>query len=130
MRHLLDVNVLLALAHGAHPDHGKASSWFAACPSEDQFATCSITEIGFLRVSLNARLITDFSAARAVLAGLLSSPRFIRFNDDLGHESLPGYVKRSSEITDGHLLALAWRHQASLATMDTGIPGALLINQS
>jgi hypothetical protein len=31
------------------------------------------------------------------------------------------------QTTDGHLLELARTHQAQLATLDTGIPGALLI---
>jgi hypothetical protein len=36
-------------------------------------------------------------------------------------------VTKSTQTTDGHLLELARTHQAQLATLDTGIPGALLI---
>jgi predicted nucleic acid-binding protein len=32
-----------------------------------------------------------------------------------------------NKLTDGHLLELARHHGAKLATLDTGIPGALLI---
>ncbi|HSI08596.1 MAG TPA: hypothetical protein VK985_08390 [Rariglobus sp.] len=62
-----------------------------------------------------------------MLAGLLSSPRFSRLNDDLGFDTLPAYVTKSADITDGHLLALALRHHAKLATLDTGIPSAEFI---
>jgi toxin-antitoxin system PIN domain toxin len=127
MRHLLDVNVLLALGHGAHPDHEKARQWFASLPATDGLASCSITEIGFLRVSINARLAANLGEAKTVLAGLLSSPRFSRLNDDIGFDALPAYVTKAAEITDGHLLALAQRHHAKFATLDVGIPGAELI---
>lgn len=127
MRHLLDVNVLLALGHVAHPDHDKARHWFASLPATDGLTSCSITEIGFLRVSINARLAVNLTEAKTVLAGLLSSPRFSRLNDDLGFGTLPAYVTKAAEITDGHLLALAHRHHAKFATLDVGIPGAELI---
>lgn len=127
MTHLVDVNVLLALGHVAHPDHAKAGRWFAAQASSDSFATCSITEIGFLRVSLNARLVADLAEAKIVLAGLLSSPRFLRLGDDVGFDVLPAYVTKAADITDGHLLALAQRYRSKFSTLDTGIPQAELI---
>ena len=127
MKHLLDVNVLLALAHAAHPHHGMATGWFGARGTADRFCTCSITEIGFLRVSLQARLDVDLAAAQVTLAGLISSPLFSRLNDSLGGASLPAYVKKPADITDGHLLALAAHHGAKLVTFDAGIPGALAL---
>jgi predicted nucleic acid-binding protein len=42
-----------------------------------------------------------------------------------GGATLPAYVKKPVEITDGHLLALAKHHGARLVTFDAGIPGAL-----
>lgn len=128
MIHLLDVNVLLALGHVAHPDHAIAIRWFASQPPSDNFATCSISEIGFLRVSLNARFVADLAEAKNALAGLLSSPRFTRLNDPLGFDTLPRYVIKAADITDGHLLALATHHHAKLCTLDTGIPGAELVS--
>ncbi len=127
MTHLLDVNVLLALGHVAHPDHAKVGRWFASRAPADNFATSSITEIGFLRVSINARLAIDLTEAKTVLAGVLSSLRFVRLNDDLGFDTLPAYVAKPADITDGHLLALAHRRHAKLTTLDRGIPGAELI---
>jgi predicted nucleic acid-binding protein len=76
MTFLLDVNVLLALAHAAHPAHERAEKWFSSQGQSVRFATCSITEIGFLRVSLNARLKSDIATAQIALAGILAAPAF------------------------------------------------------
>jgi len=122
--YLLDVNVLLALAHVAHPLPPRAKSWFAAQTANTSFASCSITELGFLRVSLQTKLQPNLAQAKIALSGLLSFPRFTRLADDLSGEHLPAYVRTANEITDGHLLALAHRHKALLATLDQGIPGA------
>jgi toxin-antitoxin system PIN domain toxin len=123
--HLLDVNALLALGHAVHPDHAKVESWVKSQAS--RLATCSITEIGFLRVSLQAKLCTDIADARNTLSAVLASPRFTFLAYDVPAASLPPYVRKAAEVTDGHLLDLARRHGAKLATLDTGIPGAELI---
>ena len=47
--------------------------------------------------------------------------------DDVPGDRLPAWVQTPAKTTDGHLLALAAKHDAKLATLDTGIPGALLI---
>lgn len=44
---LLDVNVLLALAWPNHLHHGLAQSWFRKSLT-DGWATCSLTELGFI----------------------------------------------------------------------------------
>lgn len=93
MKLLVDVNGLIALVHAAHPDHGKARLWLAALPASAEFHTCAITEIGFVRVSLAAKLCADVAEAKGMLATLLSQSRFTRLTDDLGADSLPAYVK-------------------------------------
>jgi uncharacterized protein len=125
MTRLLDVNALIALALAVHPDHAKTEAWAAS--HTDPLATSSITEIGFVRVSVNAKLCADVAEAKRVLATMLSASRFSRLADDLGADTLPSYVKKPADVTDGHLLALATRHGAKLATLDAGIPGAELI---
>lgn len=124
---LLDINVLIALGFPRHPDSVKVETWCSNLPRRSRFLTCSITEIGFLRVSLQAKLAKDMIEARAVLAGLLRSRRFHRVGDDLGASDLPGYVSGPRQITDAHLAGLALRYEAKLATLDTAIPRALLI---
>jgi predicted nucleic acid-binding protein len=91
--------------------------------------TCAITELGFLRVTVQAGLQPDVAAARKALAALKSSSTipFEIINDALGADRLPAFAKTHPKLTDGHLLELARSHQAHLATLDRGIPGAAIL---
>ena len=92
-------------------------------------ATCSITELGFVRIAPQARLSPDVSSACALLTQMRGStrPPFVRLVDDLGADSLPSWADTSGATTDGHLSALAARRAARLVTLDEGIPDSLLI---
>ena len=130
MSWLLDVNALVALAHQGHADHSRIIRWFASLiGSESKLATCAITEIGFVRVSIQAGLEKDAPGAAETLRGLKESSRvdFELLPDALGADRLPAYVLGPKQVTDGHLLELAEAHSLSLATLDKGIPGAFLI---
>ena len=50
---------------------------------------------------------------------------FIVDHHDVTH--FPSWVKKGKQVTDGHLLELAKANGAALATLDPGIPGAVLI---
>jgi predicted nucleic acid-binding protein len=130
MRYLLDVNTLVALGHTLHVHHERAGRWLqSVLPAAENLASCAITELGFVRVSVQSGLQPDVSAARLALARLkASSPApFVLCPDDLGADRLPKYVNKPAELTDGHLLELARAHGAQLVTLDCKIPGALLI---
>lgn len=93
------------------------------------FHTCSITELGFVGVSVVTGLQSDIASAKQALAALKSSSK-VRFDlilDDLGVAQLPAFVKRPQSVTDGHLAELARKHSVSLVTLDRGIPGSLFI---
>ncbi len=130
MRYLLDVNTLVALGHTLHAHHARAEKWLGSVrPTAEILATCAITELGFVRVSVQAGLQPDVSTATVALAKLKASspvPTEL-WSDDLGADRLPKYVKKPGELTDGHLLELARTHGAQFATLDGKIPGALLI---
>lgn len=130
MRYLLDVNTLIALAHTGHALHAKALGWYlSVLSSATGFHTCSITELGFIRVSVATGLQPDIAAAKQALGALKASSR-IRFeliSDDLGAAQLPAFVKRPQSVTDGHLMELARKHSLRLVTLDRGIPGSLFI---
>lgn len=130
MRYLLDVNVLLALGHTGHAHHGKAAAWYGSIAgSAAGLHTCSITELGFVRVATQLGLQDDISSARAALDALKASSR-VRFElipDDLGAAHLPAFVKTPAAVTDGHLLELAKKHSIKLVTLDRGVPGATYI---
>lgn len=130
MRYLLDVNALIALAHTGHVFHAKARNWYLSVVATARgFHTCSITEIGFVRVSVVTGLQPDIATAKQALGALKSSSR-IRFeliSDDIGVAQLPAFVKKIQAIADGHLFELARKNSMQLVTFDQGIPNALYI---
>lgn len=130
MSFLLDVNVLVALAHQGHAEHSRVSRWFASLTKPGiRLATCAITEIGFVRVSVQAGFENDVPGAVETLEGLKRSSRipFILISDALGAHRLPAYVSGAKQVTDGHLLELAKEASMRLATLDKAIPGAFVL---
>jgi predicted nucleic acid-binding protein len=128
---LLDVNALVALAHQGHADHPRLIRWFASLiGSGAKLGTCSITEIGFVRVSIQAGLERHVADAVDTLQGLKQSSRipFVLLPDALGADRLPSRAAGPKQVTDGHLLELASEHSMRLATLDKGIPSADLIS--
>ena len=130
MRYLLDVNALIALAHTGHVFHDQARNWFRSVAATARgFHTCSITEIGFVRVSVVTGLQPDIMTAKQALDALKSSSkvRFELISDDVGVAQLPAFVKKPQAITEGHLFELARKNAMELVTFDQGIPNALHI---
>ena len=130
MKFLLDINALIALAHACHVRHAQASAWYRSVPGADTtLCTCAITELGFVRVSVQAGLQLDVASAKKALAALKSTSAvpFELLGDSLGTDRLPAFAKTPAKLTDGHLLELAREHHAQLATLDTGVPGAVLV---
>jgi predicted nucleic acid-binding protein len=124
------VNALVALAHAAHVHHDRAAAWYQSIgDSRAGLRTCAITEIGFVRVAVHTSLQLDVSAARKALAALKASAvvPIELLEDGIGVDRLPAFTRTPSRLTDGHLFELAKKHGAMLATLDEGIPGALLI---
>jgi hypothetical protein len=129
MRHLLDVNALIAYGFRRHDFHDQVGAWIRSRKG-DRFLTCSITELGFVRVLGNVRSYgMDVVRAKELLLDLKANKalplEFIPDANDLA--SLPAWVKTPAQVTDGHLVRLAKTHGADLATLDKGIPGAYLI---
>jgi predicted nucleic acid-binding protein len=129
MTYLLDVNALVALGFLQHEFHDRVVAWMRSQPSL-KFATCSITELGFVRVlaQVSAYGLT-VAQARTLLTRMkqVSSPAFVFITDDHDVAQLPGWVKTPKQTTDGHLAKLATSNGAVLATVDARTPGAYLI---
>ena len=128
----MDVNVLLAMRYSKHVHHKRTMRWLNDRASEVRLAclaTCSITELGFVRIAGNKDidLAENVSAARLDLKRLKMDWRFEFLVDPLGAAYLPSWVERPAHVTDGHLLALATARGGRLVTHDSGIPGAILI---
>ncbi len=121
---LLDVNALVALAWDSHVHHISMRAWFDA-NSEGGWATCPVTESGFVRVSSNPKVLPSPISVEAAL-GVLSA-----FRDLDGHRFLANDVSqtdadvpriaRHRQVTDAQLLTLARRHGIRLVTFDAGI---------
>ena len=135
MRFLLDVNALLALAVLEHEFHPRVASWVErlSARSVPDLATCSITELGFVRVLGQAQQYgSSVAQARDLLLKLKNSSgiRCTFIPDDRDISFLPRWVRTPKQTTDGHLAELANANKAVLATLDRRIPGAFVIPQS
>jgi toxin-antitoxin system PIN domain toxin len=125
-RALLDVNVLLALLDSDHVDHGRAHDWL-----DDEigagWASCAITENGFVRIISQPRYPSPVSPTEAI--ALLS-----RACDGGHHEFwscdvsvLDARIVDSSrlhgprQVTDAYLLALAASHDGRFVTFDPSL---------
>lgn len=124
---LLDVNVLVALSWPNHVHHAAAAAWFSSAHA-DGWATCPVTQSGFVRVSSNRRVIPDARSPREatnVLRALTAIPGHEFWTDDvamadaqeLNTTLLQGY----RQVTDAHLLVLASRRGGQLVTFDSGL---------
>jgi toxin-antitoxin system PIN domain toxin len=121
---LLDVNVLVALAWDSHVHHAAIRAWFAA-NSGKGWATCPITESGFVRVSSNPKVLPSaigVEAARRVLEALraVDGHRFLVDDVSIGAPDVPTMLGHR-QVTDAHLLTLARRQGVRLVTFDAGV---------
>jgi len=133
MKYLLDVNVLVALGFFEHEFHEKVTRWVGTISTaEGILATCSHTELGFVRVlAQTPQYASSVAEAKDLLQRLkaASEVRFEFFADDHGASHLPSWVRAPKQVSDGHLAQLAKAKGAEFVTLDRGIPGALLIPQ-
>jgi len=133
MKYLLDVNVLVAWGWADHVAHQRAVAWIATMREREdvRLLSSAIPQLGFVRVSVQrtAGAVGVHDAAQ-VLAGMLASlggsHAFLPDDQESGGE-WPDWCQSAGRSTDAHLLALARRHEAGLATLDESIPGAFVI---
>jgi uncharacterized protein len=121
---LLDVNALVALAWDSHVHHARMRAWFAEHSSRG-WATCPITESGFVRVSSNPKVLPSaigIDAARAVLEALrgVEGHRFLSDDVSLNDSDVP-VMTGHRQVTDAHLLTLARRRGVPMLTFDAGV---------
>ena len=123
---LLDVNVLIALFEPSHVHHEPAHDWFAD-NAADGWATCPVTETGFVRVLANPAVGASHRAAMLVeqLRKFCAGPKH-HFWDDVVSLTDPAVFDLSAathrNLTDIYLLGLATKKGGRLATFDRSIP--------
>jgi uncharacterized protein len=121
---LLDVNALVALAWDSHVHHAQMREWFAE-HSAGGWATCPLTESGFVRVSANPHVLPapiGVASARSVLSALRArdSHRFLADDVSLSDGDVPR-IAGYRQVTDAHLLTLARRRGVRVVTFDSGM---------
>jgi toxin-antitoxin system PIN domain toxin len=128
---LLDVNVLVALAWPTHVHHDAAHAWFSK-HADEGWATCPITQCGFVRVSANPRITLGAAGpteALAVLRGMTAHRHHQFWPADIDFTASHGLVCRPlmghQQVTDAYLLALAVSHKGRLVTFDRGLAALL-----
>ena len=124
---LLDANLLIALTHSAHVHHAEAHAWFATQPKR-RWATCALTQLAFVRLTSNARVVgSEISPAEAMqaLATMAAQPTHEYWADapaplqlaTLQSAALVGH----RQVTDAYLLGLSAARLQRLATLDRGL---------
>lgn len=127
MRSLLDVNVLLALADVRDMHHRKARAWRLQFMS-DGWASCPLTQNGFLRVSSQRKhpAPVPIAVSFRVLAQLVARPDHAFWPDSIsllsGDRIDYSRVLGPRQLTDIYLLALAVENGGRLVTLDSSIP--------
>lgn len=125
---LLDVNVLVALFFPDHVHHELAHDWFAD-HRHHGWATCPLTENGFIRVACQQ------PAGDGLLRPTDGVDHLRRFCASKGHRSwqdavslqdaslfAPQFIRGHGQITDVYLLGLARKMGGRLVTFDRDIP--------
>lgn len=128
--YLLDTNVLIALLWPSHVRHDLAMRWFARHRSR-RWATCPLTEAGFVRIVSNPAFSRDAVTPReaaGLLAANTAAKDHVFWPDELPFADAAAFAGARlvghQQVTDVYLLGLALRRGGQLATLDQGI-GAL-----
>ena len=133
--HLLDTNLLIALAWPNHVHHAKAHDWFRD-RGRKAWATCPLTQVAFIRISSNPKIIADAVSPREaleVLKKIVAVPGHHFWHDVVAPAKTQVFTSAAlvghRQVTDAYLLALAQHHKGKLATFDKGIAELIQVNK-
>jgi uncharacterized protein len=109
--------------------HESAHRWFAACQrAKKRWATCPITQSGFVRVSSNSRVVPQARSpleAIELLERMVALPGHEFWDDDVSIVASKHVARQKlmghGQVTDAHLLALAIGRRGVLVTFDAGV---------
>jgi toxin-antitoxin system PIN domain toxin len=132
--YLLDVNLLIALSDPMHVHHDVAHRWFASVGAA-AWATCPITENGFVRITSHAAYPNrpgDAVVMLDLLRRLCAHPGHRFWPDSVSLREIlqAGTALTHAQVTDAYLLGLAVQQGGRLATFDrrfaaAAIPGGV-----
>jgi toxin-antitoxin system PIN domain toxin len=121
---LLDVSLLTALIWPTHVHHEIAKRWFHARDGAT-WASCAITQLGFVRLACNPAFSKDAFLPEQAMALLEQNVR--RPDHEFWDESMQVWaalrplskgLQGRMQLTDAYLLALAASRKAVFATLD------------
>jgi uncharacterized protein len=119
-RHLLDVNVLIAILDESHSHHGAARRWFDQ--PEIEWALSPFTEAGFLRIMTHPRVGMSIEKAEALLEILTRGPayHYLSIMGDWRTLTQPfrKQIHGHRHVTDAWLLGMALQAGMALVTFD------------
>ncbi len=118
MSYLLDVNALIAWAHVNSASHATFHRW-AHARGLKALVTCAHTELGFIRVSMQAFGHTREMAETALAEMKRHTGGFVATAPS---PKLPVWAKTAAQTSDAYLAQLASSAGLTLATLDLGIP--------
>ncbi len=127
-----DINVWIALTHGAHIHHLVARDWFESLQTDVRFCFCRFTQLGFLRL-LTADAVMGSEVMRQTEAWA-AYDSWMRDDRVSLIEEPPGLERRFREMTrlktaspkawaDAYLAAYATCAQMTLVTFDRALRG-------
>ncbi len=123
--HLLDVNVLIAICDPMHDHHKKSRLWFERY-SKNGWATCPLTENGFVRITGQKAYPNGPQTPKGalnILNQLISLPghQFWKDSVSISDKDLFGNLKNigHKQLTDLYLLGLATSRSGKLVSLDT-----------
>ena len=130
---LLDVNLLVALFDPDHVHHELAHDWFADNHASG-WATCAVTENGFVRVLANPGYGAGISRPAELVHRLhlfCASGHHVFWADSISLQDKkifnPAFIRGHRQVSDVYLLGLAKKMGGCLATFDRSIPlGAVI----
>ena len=117
MSFLLDVNALVAWWHGRSPHHAAFHAW-AARVRPRQLRTCALTELGFIRVSMQ---VFGYSLRQAQDALAAIEKETGAFVEHAPPPRLADWAGTASRTSDAYLAQVAAVHGLKLATFDAEI---------
>ena len=135
MTALLDTSLLIALLDPSHTFHATAARWFLD-EADNGWATCPITQNGFVRIVSHSSYPGSIPAAEALQvvrqASAHSKHTFWPDDVELSDEALFDDTRllSSGQVTDTYLLGVAIKHGGRFVTLDrriepTTVRGAL-----
>jgi hypothetical protein len=125
--YLLDTNLLIALLWPSHEKHDLAVKWFTRHRTKG-WATCPITQAGFVRIVSNPAFSRDAVQPREaihVLAANTAAKDHTFWPDEIPVAEAVAFagirLMGHQQVTDAYLLGLAIRRGGVLATLDERI---------